>query len=659
VRTTLKRGIGQSVDGNGRGFLPPGALTAVRRYRQPDRRRTTLGLVGRILLWVGAAVLMVVAALAGGVYLFFHQSVADVRAHSREVRIAQKHLKAPPPGRPAIALVIGYDKRWGEVGHGRSDTLMLVRADPNTRAISMLSFPRDLNVPIFCPGSAPFTDKINAAFATCNVQGAVATVKNLTGLDINYLITVNFKGFRQIVDHLGGVWIDVDHRYFNRNVGTADTNYANINLRPGYQRLKGRQALEYVRFRHTDSDLYRNARQQAFVRALKEQVQRSVGVFDIPKLVGSITKNVEIGRGGGGGPSEREVYQYARFAYNLPPGHFFQSRIEGITGYSDLHADPASIQAAVADFVNPDVAAPEKAEEVILGRRPGRKRTVRPRDVSVSVLNGNAVEGSAAAARSQLAERGFRTVEPVNPRAANAPRQNYWHTTVYYDPDEQSAQPGARRLANAFGDAAVVRGIPATLRPLSLGAMTVVVVGKTFQNTLAPAPVDKTPRKKRPQVRRDPSETRGMLRSAQRRVPFPLMVPTLIEASSEPDTTMPIRRYWIAKHRAVRLVFRMPNGTDYWGIQQTDWKDAPILAKPSTTRFVKGRAFDLYFSGPNLRMVVLRENDATYWVVNTLSNMLSNETMLAIARGLRPLPTKAKNVKKRKKAKNAGEARRK
>ncbi len=658
MRTTLKRGIGQSVDGNGRGFLPPGALTAVRRYRQPDRGRTALGLVGRILLWAGAAVAMVVAALAGGVYLFFHQSVADVRAHSREVRIAQKHLKAPPPGRPAIALVLGYDKRWGEGGHGRSDTLMLVRADPNTRAISMLSIPRDLNVPIHCPGSAPFIDKINAAFATCNVEGAVATVKNLTGLDINYLITVNFRGFRQIVDHLGGVWIDVDHRYFNRNVGTAETNYANIDLKPGYQRLNGRQALAYVRFRHTDDDFYRNARQQAFVRALKEQVQRTVGVFDIPKLVGSITKNVEIGRGGGGGPSEREVYQYALFAYDLPPGHFFQARIEGITGWANLHADPAAVQAAVTDFVNPDVAAPQKAEEVILGRRPGG-RTVRPRDVTVSVLNGNGVEGSAAAARSQLAERGFRMVEPVNPRAANAPRQNYWHTAVYYDPEKQNAHAGARRLANAFGDAAVVRGIPAKLRPLTFGAMTVVVVGKTFQNTLAPAPMDKTPRKQPPEVRRDPSETRAMLRSNQRGAPFPLMVPTLIEASSEPDTTMPIRRYWTGKHRAVRLVFRMPNGTDYWGIQETDWKDAPILAKPSTTRFVKGRRFDLYFSGPNLRMVVLHANDATYWVVNTLGNLLSNETMLAIARGLRPLRTKSENAKKRKKPKNAGEARRK
>ena len=381
------------------------------------------------------------------------------------------------------------------------------------------------------------------------------------------------------------------------------------------------------------------------MKAVKEQVTASFSLTDLPGILNDVTSNVEVGRGGGSGISPREVLRYALFAYGLPPGHVFQSKIEGLTGYAELYTDPSNIDKAVAEFVNPDVASPEKAEERALGRRPGTPRTVRPAGVSVSVLNGNAVQGSAAEARALLRERGFKTVEPINPATANAPSQNYWHTTVYYDPEKKRARAGARLLADAFGDAAPVKGIPPTLKPLAMNAMTVAVVGKTFHNRLAPAPIDKTPPKQPPVVRRDPAETLGMLRKAQRRVPFRLQVPTILERFSDPDSTMPIRVYSMAGHPSVRQVFRLSSGIDYWGIQQTNWEDAPILDKPNTTRFLKGpggkrRRFDFYFNGPHMHMIVLRENEASYWVINTLSDALSNDTMLAIAKGLRPLPKK-------------------
>ena len=116
-------------------------------------------------------------------------------------------------------------------------------------------------------------------------------------MQINYLITVNFRGFRQIVDRLDGAWIDVDRRYFNDRSGPS--GYAKINLRPGYQQLTGRQTLDYVRFRHTDSDLYRVARQQQFVKAFKGQIQESFAPIALPKVVNAITNNVEVAQGGG------------------------------------------------------------------------------------------------------------------------------------------------------------------------------------------------------------------------------------------------------------------------------------------------------------------------------------------------------------------------
>ena len=102
-----------------------------------------------------------------------------------------------------------------------------------------------------------------------------------------------------------------------------------------------------------------------------------------------------------------------------------------------------------------------------------------------------------------------------------------------------------------------------------------------------------------------------------------------------------MRRYWIdgrGKHKAVRLVFQT-GGNEYWGIEETDWDDAPALADQSFRHDLGGREFDLYYSGSHLHMVVLHAHGATYWVVNTLLDSLSNETMLAIAKGLKPLTT--------------------
>ena len=114
---------------------------------------------------------------------------------------------------------------------------------------------------------------------------------------------------------------------------------------------------------------------------------------------------------------------------------------------------------------------------------------------------------------------------------------------------------------------------------------------------------------------------------------------TVIERSSRTDSTLPARMYWIdsaEKHKAVRLVYRM-GSNEYWGVQMTDWDDAPVLADRSLTRRIGGRIYDLYYNGPKLHMVVLNTPKADYWVVNTLLDRLSNETMLAIAKGLKPL----------------------
>ena len=145
------------------------------------------------------------------------------------------------------------------------------------------------------------------------------------------------------------------------------------------------------------------------------------------------------------------------------------------------------------------------------------------------------------------------------------------------------------------------------------------------------------PKRKPPNVVRNPLATLGLLRSIKHRADFPLMVPSLLERSSYPDREKPLRIYQIKKgEKAVRLTFKT-GAQEYWGIQQTDWEDAPVLAEANKITTIGGRKYELHYSGANLHMIVLRHRGATYWVVNTLLDELSNETMIAIARGLRPL----------------------
>ncbi len=615
------------------------------KYRVPEPPgRSGLRVVGKILLWVAIGVTMLAVALVAGIYLWFHESVAAIQAHSEDVKSAQKFLGEPPtPGHAAIALVIGYDHRANETANtpSRSDTVMLLRADPDTKSVSMLSFPRDMIVPIHCPGQSIFTGKINAAYATCGAKGTVQTVADLTGLPINYLITVNFRGFKQIVNRLGGVWIDVDRRYFNNNAGLSPTfGYAKINLQPGYQLLTGGSALDYVRFRHTDSDLFRVVRQQQFVKGMKYQLAHNFSIAKVPKIIGALTKNIEVGAGGGRKVSGKTVLSYAFFAYHLPSGHFFQSQIGGLTGYNDLRTDPSNIQAAVQDWLQPDVEAARVATAVALGNKV-RSSTPTPAQTSVTVLNGNGIEGAAANAGYLLSQRAYRIVPPPDGATGNAPRTNYYSSKVYWNPRVKRSEAAAKSVAKLFAPADA-EAMPPEVRPLGRNAMITVVVGSTFHGTITPAPPIKVPTQREPaNVTSNAYDTLTTLRKIQPKVPgIKLEYPSVIESSSSPDRQKPYYAYRIREgDKAVRLVFRTGAGA-YWGIEETSWGEAPILSDKSVHHILKGRSYDFYYNGPKLHMIVLHERGDTYWVVNSLLDNISNETMIAIAKGLRPLEAK-------------------
>ena len=372
------------------------------------------------------------------------------------------------------------------------------------------------------------------------------------------------------------------------------------------------------------------------MKAFKDRIDGLLG-DGAPEVIKAITSNVEVGVGGGEALSGKTVLSYALFAYALPPGHFFQSKIEQLEGGAYVYAPAESIKRAVQELSNPDVEAPRKATDVATGRKP-KAGAPPPRETTITVLNGNGVTGSASNAGYLLGQRGYVVITPPNGAPANAPSFDYFRSKVYFDPEQAGGKPAATKVANLFGDADV-GPLPENVAPLANSALLAVVVGQTFRGNLAAAPVDQTPEKQEAEVAPGTSATVELLRARRNRVPFPLLVPTVIDrargstASGRCASTGSTRR---AKHKAVRLTFRSGRG-DYWASSRpTDGSAGPL--ERNFTRRIDGRRYELHYSGPKLHMVVLRRGKTTYWVVNTLLDSLSNETMLAIAKGLKPIP---------------------
>ena len=236
------------------------AAAAVRPPRDPVLRRTAVAAVAIILMTAGAV------SAAGLMELEeFIKPIQTIPGPAIKV-------DAPDPGKPETILALGTDARLGaDAGGGaRSDTILLARLDPENRSITMTSIPRDLAVPI--PGLG--TDKINAAYSYGGAALAVDTVKQLLStpdepFKINHVVEINFVGFRDLVDFLGCTYVDIDRHYFNDVSGPL--GYATIDIEPGYQQLCGDDALDYVRYRHGDTDFARAARQQDFLRQMLRQ----------------------------------------------------------------------------------------------------------------------------------------------------------------------------------------------------------------------------------------------------------------------------------------------------------------------------------------------------------------------------------------------------
>jgi LCP family protein required for cell wall assembly len=275
---------------------------------------------------------------------------------------------------PQTFLILGSDRREGSKDNydkedpPHSDTILLVRFDPEQGQTSVLSIPRDLMVNITTPSGRVYgNEKINAAYTIGSRLGgakggivlAAETIKHevFPELKLNGIVDVNFRGFIQVVDTLGCAYVNVDHRYYNENIGTTETDYTSINLQPGYQKLCYENALDYVRYRHTDSDFVRVARQQDFLRDLREQIDpaNEIGQVDtVAKAVGHAITTV-----GFQASAEQLIELVKLIAFSqakpLRQVKFQTTNVDAqINGGSYVTSNPQLEQATLEDFLHGD-----------------------------------------------------------------------------------------------------------------------------------------------------------------------------------------------------------------------------------------------------------------------------------------------------------------
>ena len=449
---------------------------------------------------------------------------------------AKSALQHPLPDKPVNILLLGVDHA-GPGDPGRSDSQILVRLDPQTETISMLSLPRDLQVDI--PGVG--TNKLNAAYTYGGVKLAVQTFHQLTGVPIHHFIRIDFSGFWHLIDLLGGVYLPVDHQYLNRE----GNGYQPIDIQPGYQLLHAKDALAFVRFRHDQmGDFTRMVRQQLFLREVQRQAMRWSGSWSkVVKMVRAISKLSTTDL-----DSLTQLLPIANMALSLDTAHIYQVHVQGtssvINGADYVVAAPGDIAKAVAQFEDP--------------------------------------------------------VKKSTPPAAST----------------QAAGASASASASPSAGASVAATPAATAgTSVSAKAAPVRVYDWSGWSTLAG------------------------------QTSLKLEAPTTWSTGLGYDTSgVPFRAYNVqlpdGKHaKAAIAVGTVAGGawgtTEYWGVQALKWKDPPAIANPSATRDIGGRKYLLFSQDKSLHMVAWQENGTTYWVTNTLDDVLPNGLMMKLAESCR------------------------
>ena len=261
-------------------------LTRIRKKRKSHKARN------RALAVLGVLV-AIFAIVSGAFALYLHSLDSAMGFKSQEdkdsMRAAMLKTNPVEDKSQAFLLVLGSDARVNDAT-SRSDVMILLRVDPTNGKITMVSIPRDTKVEIEGHG----TQKINAAYAFGGAAGAVTAVSQFAGVPISHYAEVHFDELEQLVDDLGGVWVDVP--VSNNQTGASNTGQK---LNSGYQLLNGSQALAFARERYgyTRGDFQRADNQKLVAQAIVKQVldqQPTELPGTIQELAGCVTTDLSV-----------------------------------------------------------------------------------------------------------------------------------------------------------------------------------------------------------------------------------------------------------------------------------------------------------------------------------------------------------------------------
>lgn len=316
--------------------------------------------------------------IIGGIFCgyLFYSSVLEVVARAGlqtfvNVPIFQPResdLPVPDWGRKERVniLLLGVDQRPQEVGPCRTDTMILVTVDPATNTAGMLSIPRDLYVEI--PGYG--LNRINAAHFIGDRDDypgggpalAKKTVQYNLGVPIHYYIRINFQGFRDIIDALGGITVEVEREIWDDKYPDENYGYMTIYIPAGVQQMDGEMALRYARTRHNGSDFVRLRRQQKVLLAIREKALSLDLIPRLPDLLRTMGYTVDTDL------DPQEVLALAQIARQIEKGDIKSAVIDETMAVSVILPDTGAnvlypLRDKIAGVVEEIFSSPAEGEE--------------------------------------------------------------------------------------------------------------------------------------------------------------------------------------------------------------------------------------------------------------------------------------------------------
>ncbi len=309
-------------------------------------------------------------------------------------------------------LLLGIDKRDDEpIAGTRSDTMMLASIDPVSKSAALISLPRDMWVSIpgctYGEGCINGQQRINVAHAVGGPDLAARTVAADFGIPIQHYARVDFHGFQQMVDAVGGVVIDVDWPVKDDEYPTPDYGYMRIYFGPGPQLMNGAQALEYARSRHGTNDFARAGRQQKVILSVRNRVLQLNMLSKAPELLGIAQESITTDL------SPVEMLELGKLVSQIDRDRITNMVID--TNYVRPFVGDDG-----ADLLDPNIPAIKRA--IATAQRSAAHPELRAK---VEVLNGSGTAGLGQKAADYLTAQGFNVVS-----VAAAERNDYRSSLV-------------------------------------------------------------------------------------------------------------------------------------------------------------------------------------------------------------------------------------